>query len=190
MKEHKDPCLVEHKKPKVRLLFPFNMRYGTPDITSPDQFGNQFTLLPLAMPVHVADPVERLKACQAKCDELKLSPLPKVLIATNKIGLKALSMSKYEKLTVDLFSKHTGIFTNVPGPTHAVAFAGEMVQDLMFYVSAFVGFNISIISYNGRFNVGVLCDENTGIDPNELARLFRQSFDELHDTICPPADAM
>jgi len=84
--EKHDPDLFQDKSstpPRITVLFPLNMRFGSDiNISDPSQFGNQFTLVPLSLPLEYAagntqeELIDLLIACKCYCDEMKLSPMP------------------------------------------------------------------------------------------------------------------
>ena len=178
MKAHADPCLGT--QPQVTLLFPFNLRMGKVDVTDPAQFGNQFTILPLNASVDTEDPLRLLQASKRECDDLKLSPISLVTLGINELSGKILPRDLYEKVTVNIFEKATGLFTNVPGPLTPVVLAGQHVDDLLFFVPALTGFTVSVMSYNGNITIGMLCDEATGIDAKEFTVCLHDEFYRLH----------
>lgn len=53
-----------------------------------------------------------------------------------------------------------GVFTNLPGPTSSISFAGQQIQDYRTFPPQ-VGkgsIGIALISYNGKVNIGAIAD--------------------------------
>jgi len=86
-----------------------------------------------------------------------------------------------------LANKCTAVVTNVPGPQRGVSLAGRRVRSLMFWVPqrADIGVGISILSFAGKVQIGVLCDAQLVPDPLELVHAFEA---ELHDLRNLPRD--
>jgi len=169
------------KAPRISVLFPFNMRYGRIDVSDPKQFGNQFTLLPLDLPIHERDPIRIMLAAKQCCDEIKESPMAFIITALNKLAMTLLPAKWYHALTFACLEKSTGMFTNVPGPKKPMLLAGQVVTDLMFYVPALASCTFSVMSYDGSVRFGVMTNQGGKLDPNELTSFFHEEFHRLHD---------
>eukprot|EP00467_Chlorarachnion_reptans_P008560 CAMPEP_0114527612 /NCGR_PEP_ID=MMETSP0109-20121206/23721_1 /TAXON_ID=29199 /ORGANISM="Chlorarachnion reptans, Strain CCCM449" /LENGTH=454 /DNA_ID=CAMNT_0001709613 /DNA_START=321 /DNA_END=1682 /DNA_ORIENTATION=- len=181
LKEHKDSSLSAKGRLQYTVFFPMNMRTGPPNVHDPSQFGNQFTLVPMNLPIHEEDPSQVLMTTKQYCDEMKASPMALIITILNKIAMNILSPQLYHKITFYLFEKGSGFVTNVPGPTKPVYIAGHEVTDMMFYVPAFVACTFTIMSYNGSVNFGCLVDQgDSGIDPSKLTKFFYEEFFRLH----------
>lgn len=83
-----------------------------------------------------------------------------------------------EFLMNKITSLHSGIFTNVPGPTSRISLFGYDVEDIFFLASDVGKVNtiLNILSYNNRFNLACFVDKATGINPKELIEEFTQLF--------------
>ena len=64
--------------------------------------------------------------------------------------------------------------TNVPGPQHPLYFAGQRIAELDFWVpqSGGIGMGVSILSYDGRIQFGVITDEGLVPDPERIVGRF------------------
>jgi len=73
------------------------------------------------------------------------------------------------------------VMTNVPGPQQPLYLAGAPIESLMFWVpqSGDIGMGVSIISYNGAVQFGVIADEGLCPDPDRIAERFRAEFEKL-----------
>jgi hypothetical protein len=71
---------------RVRTVVPYDARTKpTLDPSNPEDFGNNFTLLTMGLPVDEADPIKRLYRVKATIDDLKISPEPIVAILLNQV---------------------------------------------------------------------------------------------------------
>ncbi len=166
-----------------RTTIPVNMR--TPQEMG--QLGNKFGLVFLALPVSIADPLDRLAEVHVRMEELKRSAEAGVILATlNVVGM---SPSQVQDVVVSILArKATGVLTNVPGPPIPLFLAGREIEDIMFWVpqAGRLGLGISILSYAGKVYVGVATDVNIIPDPEKVIEGFYEELDLLLATL--PAD--
>jgi len=80
-----------------------------------------------------------------------------------------------------LANKCTAVVTNVPGPQREITLAGRRVRSMMFWVPqrANIGVGISILSFAGKVQVGVLADTVLVPDPLDLVHAFEREFEAL-----------
>ncbi|MDJ0816212.1 MAG: wax ester/triacylglycerol synthase family O-acyltransferase [Desulfobacterales bacterium] len=160
----------------LRVAVPVNIRKPGTEF----ELGNRFSLVFLALPVYIDDPVLRLKEVKRRMDHLKKSPDAYVNFGLlNAMGLLPANISKR---TAHLFgNKASGVLTNVPGPKQPLYFAGKKISNIMFWVprSGVVGLGISIFSYDGKVTVGIASDEGLMPDPEALLEGFEEDFNQL-----------
>ena len=86
-----------------------------------------------------------------------------------------------EQITTLLSQNASAVMTNVPGPQHPVYFAGKRIEELNFWVpqSGGIGMGVSILSYNGHIQFGVITDTGLVPDPDRIVASFREEFDKL-----------
>jgi len=75
----------------------------------------------------------------------------------------------------------SAVMTNVPGPQHPVYFAGRRIEELDFWVpqSGGIGLGVSILSYDGRIQFGLISDVGLVPDPDRIVARFAGEFDKL-----------
>jgi diacylglycerol O-acyltransferase len=81
-----------------------------------------------------------------------------------------------------LFSrKTTAVMTNVPGPREKLKFLGATLEQSLFWVpqSGSVGLGVSILSYGGGVQFGVISDTNLCSDPQNIINGFEPEFAKL-----------
>ncbi len=160
----------------LRVTVPVNIRKPGAEF----ELGNKFSLVFLPLPVHLDDPVLRLKEIKRRMDQLKHAPDPYINFALlSTIGFLPAGLAK--KAAALFGDKASGVLTNVPGPRQALYLAGEEIKNFMFWVprSGKIGLGISILSYNGKVTVGVACDEKRMPDPEVLLDGFEDEFNHL-----------
>src|SRR5690606_22333846 len=87
-----------------------------------------------------------------------------------------------EKTALEMLSrKASAVMTNVPGPTEHLYLAGSRLKQPMFWVpqSGDVGVGLSIFSYAGSVQFGLIADKNLIPYPDLLMKDFASSYREI-----------
>jgi WS/DGAT/MGAT family acyltransferase len=160
----------------VRALVPVNLR----PLEKAYRLGNQFGLVFLDLPLGIANPVARLYAVRENMRALKGSYQPVLtlgLLAAVGAGPKLLQ----DQLLQALSRNGTAVMTNVPGPQVPLYVAGAKIEGFMFWVpqAGDIGMGVSILSYNGTVQFGLITDRGLVPDPEGVIRRFRPEFDKL-----------
>ncbi len=161
----------------IRMAMPINIR----PLDAAIELGNQFSLILASLPVHIDDPVLRIREIQRRLRDLKEAP--DAIIAYTLLNALGVSSAKLAKFGATMFAnKTTGVMSNVPGPKFPLYFVGTEIKDIMFWVPRIggLGLGISIISYNGRVSLGICTDTGLVADPNSILRHFENEFRMLH----------
>jgi diacylglycerol O-acyltransferase / wax synthase len=161
---------------RIRALVPVNLR----PMEEAYRLGNRFGLVFLELPLGIANPVERLYAVRANMRALKDSYQPLLalgLLAAMGAGPRVLQ----EALLVTLARNATAVMTNVPGPQQPLYLAGSAIDSLMFWVpqSGDIGMGVSIISYHGNVQFGLVTDARLCPDPERIVERFGYEFEKL-----------
>jgi WS/DGAT/MGAT family acyltransferase len=161
----------------IHMAVPFNLRPLDKPI---EKLGNEFGMVIVALPIGLGDPLERFHAVKNHMDQLKHSLQPQVFFGL--LDLLGKGPSVLEKSALELLSqKASAVMTNVPGPKKAVYLAGSKLKQPMFWVpqSGEVGIGLSILSYDGHIQFGIVADKNLITSPDDLATYFEHSLIEL-----------
>jgi diacylglycerol O-acyltransferase / wax synthase len=80
-----------------------------------------------------------------------------------------------------LLSRATVVMTNVPGPQQPLYLAGSEIKQVMVWVPqpGDIGMGISILSFNGNVQFGLLVDAALVPDPQAIVSRFKPEFDQL-----------
>ena len=75
----------------------------------------------------------------------------------------------------------TAVMTNVPGPQQPLYLAGAKIDSLMFWVpqSGNLGVGVSILSYAGSVQFGIVTDRGLCPDPEAVIARFAPEFEKL-----------
>ncbi len=164
----------------LRVTIPVNIRKSGTEF----ELGNKFSLVFLALPVYIEDPVLRLKEVKRRMDHLKKAPDAIVGFGVlNAIGLLPPNIAR--KVAHIFGDKASAVMTNVPGPRQPLYFAGKKIENIMFWVprSGSVGLGISIFSYDGKVTVGVAADDGLMPDPEQFLEGFEEESKHLLDLV-------
>ena len=160
----------------IRALVPVNLR----PLEKAYRLGNQFGLVFLDLPIGIENPVQRLYAVRANMAALKGSYQPILalgLLAAMGAGPKMLQ----EQLLHALSRNASAVMTNVPGPSQPLYFAGAAIKRFLFWVpqSGDIGMGVSILSYNGQVQFGLITDRGFCPDPERIIERFGAEFEKL-----------
>ena len=161
---------------EIRAMVPVNLR----PLEEAWKLGNRFGLAPLTLPIGIANPIERVYAVRSRMTELKGSYQP--LLAFAVLSIAGLMIKPVQDAILNLFAKKaTAVMTNVPGPAVALKFCGSTITQTMFWVPASgdIGMGVSILSYAGGVQFGLITDEGLCPDPQAIIDLFEPEFEKL-----------
>ena len=161
---------------EIRAMIPVNLR----PMEEAWKLGNRFGLVPLVLPIGVANPVERVYEVRRRMSALKGSTQP--LLAFAMLAMAGLMIKPAQDALLNLFGrKTTAVMTNVPGPKEALALCGARVTQCMFWVpqSGDIGLGVSILSYGGGVQFGVITDTAVCPDPQQIIDAFAPEFEQL-----------
>ena len=161
---------------EIRAMVPVNLR----PLEKAWQLGNRFGLVPLVLPIGIANPVDRLAAVRLRMQELKGGYQP--LLAFALLSVAGVLIKPVQHALLGLFAKKaTAVMTNVPGPSVPLKICGRTLKQVMFWVPASgdIGMGVSILSYGGGVQFGLITDARMCPDPDEIVQRFRPEFDQL-----------
>lgn len=161
---------------EIRGMVPVNLR----PLEKAYQLGNRFGLVPLVLPIGIENPIERVYAVRQRMKDLKGSYQP--LLAFAVLAVAGLLIKPAQDALLNMFAKKaTAVMTNVPGPAKPLKFCGATLRQTMFWVpqSGHIGVGVSILSYGGGVQFGLITDEALCPRPQEVIDLFAPEFEKL-----------
>ena len=161
---------------EIRAMVPVNLR----PLDQAWKLGNRFGLAPLVLPIGIDNPVGRVYAVRARMNALKASYQP--LLAFAVLAVAGQLAKPLQDLILGLFSKKaTAVMTNVPGPGVPLKFCGATLTQTMFWVPASgdIGVGVSILSYGGGVQFGLITDETLCDEPQAIVDGFQPEFEKL-----------
>lgn len=160
----------------LRSFVPVNLRAPGKEY----KLGNQFGLVGLELPIGEANPVARVFEVRRRMNALKNGYQAAVSMAL--LGVLGYVPKAVQRQALALLSdKGTAVMTNVPGPAKPLYLAGSRIVQNMFWVpqSGNIGIGVSILSYAGGVQFGLITDRKLCPDPEDIIRRFEPEFDKL-----------
>ena len=161
---------------ELRAVVPVNLR----PIEKAHELGNQFGLVFVDLPIGVDDPLERVRLVRERMAVLKGSAQPIVafvLLSAVGMGPKILQ----DQIAALIGRNASSVMTNVPGPQKPLYFAGREIDEIDFWVpqSGGIGMGLSILTYNGKVQFGLITDAGLVPDPDSIIDQFADEFEKL-----------
>jgi len=165
-----DPAFVEGGNVRARALIPV----ANPDRGSQhprDSVANNFGFVSCRMALSEAEPLDRLRKTSSNMSKIKRSTKAEMsLWQTNKLG-DVFSERFNQGVARDLFSKHSLIFSNVPGPDVPIFIAGEPLEAAQAIFPNYLS-QVILLSYNGRVHMNFTVDPELVEDADSLADCY------------------
>ncbi len=161
---------------EIRAMVPVNLRPPGP----PKTLGNRFGLVPLLLPVGIENPIARALEVHARMEALKGGYMPVLSMAV--LGISGLVPRGAQEQILEIFQrKTTAVMTNVPGPQQTLYLAGARLKQMMFWVpqSGNIGVGVSILSYDGGVQFGLVTDKTLCENPQHIIDRFAPEFEKL-----------
>jgi len=96
-------------------------------------------------------------------------------------ALGNLPQAMQDKVFDLLLSRASAVVTNVPGPQQPLYLAGSELKQFMFWVPRphDIGMGVSILSFNGQVQFGLITDAAMVPDPHAVVARFKPEFEQL-----------
>ena len=176
LRDHLTDRGLEMTDLEVRSVIPVDLRAPDRGI----ELGNAFGLVFLALPLSVADPVERLLETKKRMDAIKASI--EAYTFYSLLNVFGVTPKQVEEQALNIFaSRATAVITNVRGPGQPLYIAGGKIENIMGWVpqAGRLGIGVSIFSYDSKVSVGLITDAGLVPHPEQITTAIRSRFDEL-----------
>ncbi len=166
----------------LHAAVPVDIRSRLPDDLKPEEnaLGNYFGTVFVPLPVDGESALERLYRIKQETRRLKKSWQPGIAW-----GLSACSslipVPLRQPLSDVFYRKASAVVSNVPGTPEARYIAGCRIMEQMFWVpqAGDIGLGVSIVSYAGQVQFGVVADEAVLADPEHFLEDCLQELSEF-----------
>lgn len=174
--------LTEHgesnEERTLKAMVPVSTRAGH---ERGDTLGNRVSLIVVDLPVHEADPVERLNTINGLTSELKGSGLvdgaQTIIELADRITPLATPLTRFvtRRIPMNL------VITNIPGPPMPLYLLGARVLRTYPYVEVIdrEGLTIAVVSYEGQLFFGLTSDLDVVADLDRIAAGIEGHFLQL-----------
>jgi diacylglycerol O-acyltransferase len=169
-------CGDETADQEFRAMVPVNLR----TLADVGTMGNRFGLAPLLLPLGIENPIERVYEVRRRMSAMKGSFQP--LFTLGLLAAAGLLVKPGQDALLELFSKKTtAVLTNVPGPRKKLKFLGASLEQDLVWVpqSGTVGLGVSVLSYGGGVQFGIISDAGLCPDPQKIVDKFANEFAKL-----------
>jgi len=161
---------------EIRALVPVNLRPPG----DAGELGNRFGLVALEHSLGIENPLARLYVTRERMEALKGSY--QAALTFTILGVVGMVPKFLQQKVLDLLAnKATAVMTNVPGPQQARYLAGSRIAQQMFWVpqSGDIGMGLSILTYDGKVQLGLITDQGMVPDPEKIVERFAVEFEKL-----------
>ena len=180
--------LVEHEElPQEPLVAQIPVSVRTSEQVG--TYGNRIMLMGAPLLTDVADPEERLLRTHEALDEMKErhSALPAELLQDTNHFIPPAVFSRAARLTFALAASGAGrptwnlVISNVPGPQFPLYLAGaRLVANYpVSVITDGMGLNITVMSYRGHMDFGIIADRDQMPDVDTLLDYLREELEAL-----------
>jgi WS/DGAT/MGAT family acyltransferase len=155
-------------------------------VRTPEQagtYGNRIMLMTVPLLTTMSDPIERLRATHDALDEMKLSQqgMPAALLSDANRFIPPALLSRAARLSFAMSTRWGGrplwnlVVSNVPGPQFPLYLAGAKVTATypVSVITDGMGLNITVMSYCGSLDVGIVADRDQVPDVASLIEQLR-----------------
>lgn len=186
---HNDPLLSQPDATTMnRALIPVAFPRSSRESSDPAKaMRNKWAFVSSELPISVPSCTGRLTACNAAMNSLKSSTIAfiQLWVQTNLLPLLPGFLQKGTCL--DLFKRHSMVFSNVPGPDKTFYFAGEQMVGIQVLFPNLLT-QTMIISYNGGLFMNMIVDDELIHDTDKLKEYYREELKELAVEYGVPSD--
>jgi WS/DGAT/MGAT family acyltransferase len=160
-------------------------------------FGNRILLMTAPLHTEIEDPVARLQATHNALAEMKERhrALPAELLQDANQFIPPAVFSRAARLTFSLSVSRAGrpawnlVISNVPGPQFPLYIAGARMEAHypISVITDGMGLNITVMSYCGRLDFGIVADREQMPDVWSLIGWLGDALEELRPLTPPPS---
>jgi diacylglycerol O-acyltransferase / wax synthase len=82
------------------------------------------------------------------------------------------------QIVCDYMTRHSMVFTNVPGPTEPILLFGKRVRDIVFACANIIN-QVSVLSYAGHLRLTLVVDSDVTPDAEYIGQMFSEEIAAL-----------
>lgn len=167
---------------ELRTLMPVNLR----DADADEVLGNRSGLMLIELPVGIADPQERLRETHRR-----VALFTKAYDTQSALGIFSLigqTRKAVQEQTLRLLAaKTSAVLCHVQGSRQARYLAGAKIVEEVFWspTSGDLGLAISLVAYDGHYQLGLLADTAMVADPSAITGRITAQLAALAPDVAP-----
>lgn len=169
---------------KIHVTLPVNIRSveKMDMVANPDDLGNCFGTVFVPLPIGIDNPIERVYKLKHDMIALKQSLQP--ALSYGILYVSGFMPKAVQKTLLESFgNKTSAVLSNVPGSRESRYICGSKIKEQMFWVpqTGDLGLGLSIISYAGQIQFGLVGDAKLFPKPERIVKRFVDQID-MHRT--------
>jgi diacylglycerol O-acyltransferase / wax synthase len=160
----------------LRAVVPVNLRPESEPLT----LGNRFGMVFIELPIGIRQPLARLDAVHSAMQQLKGSTQAAAVLGLLSV-VGSLPSPVADTATAIFSAKASLVVSNLPGPREKLRLGGIPLRQFLFWVphAGSIGTGVSILTYRGAVQFGVIADRQTVAHPDRLVELIGAEFERL-----------
>jgi len=163
---------------QLRALLPVAFPRPKKDLQNPaTALRNQWSLISAPLAVNEITPKDRLAKTANITRKLKKSPTAFIQLFLQNWILAYAPTFLTKKLAFDIFTRHSIVFSNLPGPSNEIKICGQTVLGVQIIFPNLIP-QVIILSYNGGVFLNMCIDANS-VDVDLLPKLFLEEAMDL-----------
>eukprot|EP01041_Mallomonas_annulata_P003632 gene3632-7238_t len=175
----KDP-IIYSTSIQMRALLPvaFPRKTSSSSADDTDSLRNDWVFISASLPLSSRSASRRLEKCYDEMNKIKKSPSAYIQkFLQNNILAHAPKFIQQQALQ-DIMSRHSMVFSNVPGASEPAYFAGEYMMGIQCIFPNLVN-QCLILSYNEKVFMNMVIDGERILDSEVLSQMFVDELKEL-----------
>jgi diacylglycerol O-acyltransferase len=174
-----DPLLLSNMALQNRALMPVAFPRPKIDTESPSKaLRNLWSFVSTELPMKERTVTDRLKQCATATKKLKCSPMAYIQLWLQNNIVSRMPQFMQRQVAYDVFSRHSLVFSNLPGPAEHLTFADEKLLGMHCIFPNLLP-QVIIISYAGDVFFALNVDPDVIDTKEDLPKLFLEEVEEL-----------
>jgi hypothetical protein len=162
-----------------RALVPLAFFRPLKDLEDPVKaMSNKFAFLSVDLPMNAKTADERIKDCFNTMSELKTSPVALVQLWVQSKILSLLPLSLQRQVAYDSFTRHSMVFSNVPGPNKVITLGGEKVVNMQVIFPNLLP-QVILVSYCDAVFMCMVLDGELVVESEKLCQFYLDELKEV-----------
>jgi hypothetical protein len=189
--KHEDNVLRKKgSKVQFRALMPFAFPRPSSETSDPQlALRNKWVFVSSDMGLGCENVLDRLQYVHDSMNEIKSSPTPFCQLSVQSNIPPYLPTALARQTVFDTFSRHSLVFSNVPGPNYLCNVAGQTAIGVHFLFNNLIP-QVNVLTYNGLLFMNMVIDHDAVPDCDDIPVLFSKALVDMatHFKITIPKD--